>query len=89
MQPVEYTVCHVVWDKAASHKCSKKYSQVRAGHVAAPVDEEKRGEHNNDEELACAERHGHAPAELSGEAVFLLVQAEENCQENEGIKELD
>ena len=30
-----------------------------------------------------------APVEPLVEAVFLLIQAEENCQTNEGIEELD
>ena len=84
MQPVKHMVSHSVKEKATGHERCKCNCPVGISHVAAPVHEDKRAEHHDDEQLACAEGHGHAPTETLHEAVFLLVEAEECCQNNEG-----
>ena len=85
MQPVKNAVCHSVKEKTTGHERCKSHSPVRISHVAAPVHEDERAEHHDDEQLACAEGHSHTPAESFHDAVFLLVEAEEYCQKNEGI----
>ena len=85
MQPVKHTVSHSVKEKTTGHERCKCNSPVRISHVAAPVHEDKRAEHHDDEQLACAEGHSHTPAKSFHDAVFLLVEAEEYCQKNEGI----
>ena len=84
MQPVKHAVCHSVKEKTTGHERCKCNCPVGISHVAAPVHEDKRAEHHDDEQLACAEGHGHAPTETLHKAVFLLVEAEEYCQNNEG-----
>ena len=80
MQTVKHCICHSIKDKAKGHECCKTNCIVGISHEAAPVHEEKRAEHHYDIQLTCAERHGHAPAEPLGNAVLLLVEAEEYCQ---------
>jgi hypothetical protein len=89
MQPVKHSICHSVKEKATSHQSCKPYSPVGVSHIAAPVHEDKRGEHHDNEQLAGIVEHGHSPAELLGEAVLFLVKAEEYCQKNERIDELN
>ena len=89
MQPVKHGICHSVREKAAGYDGRKQDCQIGICHKAAPVHEEKQADRQEGEQPPCIEVHRHAPAELFGDAVFLLVQAEENCQKNEGIEELD
>ncbi len=89
MQPVKRSICHSVKEKTTGHDCCKSDCPVWISHEAAPVHEDKRTEHHDNEQLAGIEEHGHAPAEILGEAVLFLVQAEEYCQKNERIDELD
>ena len=58
-------------------------------HIAAPVHEDEQADRQKCEQPSCIEVHRHAPVEPLVEAVFLLVQAEENCQNNEGIEKLN
>ena len=89
MQPMEYSVCHSVKEEAYSYSCGKTNSIVGVSHVAAPVHEDERAEQDDDEKLACAMADCHTPVEAFHESVFLFVEAEEYCQKNEGVKELD
>ena len=89
MQPVKCGICHSVREKAAGHNGRKEDCQIGICHKAAPVHEDEQADRQENEHPSCIEVHRHAPAESSGEVVFLLIQAEENCQNNEGIEELD
>ena len=89
MQPVQCGICHSVREKAAGDKSREKDCIVGICHVAAPVHEDEQADCQECEQPSGIEVHRHAPVEPLIEAVFLLVQAEENCQNNEGIEELD
>jgi hypothetical protein len=77
---MKYSVCHSVKEETSTNECSETYCPVHFSHEAAPVHKEQENERHHDEELAYVIRHSHTPAEPSGYAVFLLVQAEEYCQ---------
>ena len=89
MQPVKRGICHSVREKAAGDNSGKKDRIVGICHIAAPVHEDEQADCQECEQPSCIEVHRHAPAETSIDAVFLLIQAEEYCQNNEGIEELD
>ena len=89
MQPVKCGICHSVREKAAGDNSGKKDCMVGICHVAAPVHEYEQADRQKSEQPSSIEVHCHAPTEPLGEAVFLLIQAEEYCQHNEGIKELN
>ena len=89
MQSVQRGICHSVREKAAGDSSGKNDRIVGICHVAAPVHEDEQADRQKCEQPSCIEVHRHAPAETSVDAVFLLIQAEENCQNNEGIAELD
>ena len=89
MQPVKRGICHSVREKAAGDNSRKKDCMVGICHVAAPVHEYEQADRQKSEQPSGIEVHRHAPIEPLGEAVFLLIQAEEECQNNEGIEELD
>ena len=89
MQPGKNGICHSVREKAAGDNSGKKDRIVGICHIAAPVHEDEQADRKECEQPSCIEVHRHAPVEPLVEAVFLLIQAEENCQNNEGIAELD
>ena len=89
MQPVKRGICHSVGEKATGDNSGKKDRIVGICHIAAPVHEDEQADRKKCEQPSCIEVHRHAPIEPLVEAVFLLVQAEENCQNNEGIEKLD
>ena len=89
MQPVKNGICHSVREKAARENSGKKDRIVGICHVAAPVHEDEQADRQKCEQSSSIEVHRHAPVEPLVEAVFLFIQAEENCQNNEGIEELD
>jgi len=88
-QPVKRGFCHSVREKAAGDNSGKKDRIVGICHIAAPVHEDEQADCQECEQSSSIEVHRHAPAETSVDAVFLLIQAEEYCQNNEGIEELD
>lgn len=84
MKPLENTVCHFVEHKRYGHQCGTGNCVVVVSLEAAPVQEDKSCEQYNAVELTCVVAHDASVIEPLHESVFLLVEAEEDCQKKEG-----